>query len=360
MEKKVLLKDLVDTGTNLRKQIISKVRVSDEGAYPIGELWDANTVIDVIVNGAHEQHDTLRELDGLAHTNETNIRNEVNRAKTAEQQLEDKKADRTEMNNLIGDLGTTVIGAKPEYWVMNGVEYNTDPTFQESTNFDYIHDEASWNESFQNGGLKLYYEANPSEDLWNTVENRPANINDRAADGTYPNCIHSWQGAINAPGAQYPWIVPYFTTDVNAKIIFRYEGKEDIQHWGEKIFGNGNNHKAWGCASIPVELGNEFLLANGETTFDISKFKMILHNQSEIIYHPADPGIVVDHTVKSYVDEAIQNLLIQYISANIPNDSIGTQQIKDGSIKLEDLSDEVTNQMRATVDEDDENVNIPG
>jgi len=54
MEKKVYLKDLVEFGSNTRKQITSKVRVSDKGVYPIGEIWDANTVIDVIVNGAHE------------------------------------------------------------------------------------------------------------------------------------------------------------------------------------------------------------------------------------------------------------------------------------------------------------------
>ena len=49
MEKKVLLKDLVDSGTHIRKQIVSKVRVTDEGVYPIGELWDANTTLDVII-----------------------------------------------------------------------------------------------------------------------------------------------------------------------------------------------------------------------------------------------------------------------------------------------------------------------
>lgn len=67
MNKKVLLKQLVDNGTNLRKQITSKVRVSDQGVYPIGEIWDANTVVDVIVNGAHADHDTLNELDAFSH-----------------------------------------------------------------------------------------------------------------------------------------------------------------------------------------------------------------------------------------------------------------------------------------------------
>lgn len=84
MEKKVLLKQLVDGGTNLRKQIISKVRVSDEGVYPIGELWDANTILDIIVNGAHEQHDTIRELDSFVHDINNRLVEEIARAKNAE------------------------------------------------------------------------------------------------------------------------------------------------------------------------------------------------------------------------------------------------------------------------------------
>lgn len=97
MEKKVLLKQLVDGGTNLRKQIISKVRVSDEGVYPIGELWDANTILDIIVNGAHEQHDTIRELDSFVHDINNRLVEEIARAKNAEQQLDDKKADKTDV-----------------------------------------------------------------------------------------------------------------------------------------------------------------------------------------------------------------------------------------------------------------------
>jgi hypothetical protein len=52
MEKKVLLKDLVETGRNIRKQIISRVVCTDRGVYPIGELWDANKIINTIVAGA--------------------------------------------------------------------------------------------------------------------------------------------------------------------------------------------------------------------------------------------------------------------------------------------------------------------
>lgn len=63
MEKKVLLKKLVDGGTHLRTDFTPTAIVSDFGARPIGEFWDANKTIDVIVNGAHAVHDTVRELD---------------------------------------------------------------------------------------------------------------------------------------------------------------------------------------------------------------------------------------------------------------------------------------------------------
>lgn len=91
-----------------------------------------------------------------------------------------------------------------------------------SKNYEYIHDEASWNKSYQNGGLKLYYETYPDEDRWNEREQRHAIPSDKI-DGEWPDyCIQCWKGAINAPGAKLPWIVPYFTEDVNSKIIFAY------------------------------------------------------------------------------------------------------------------------------------------
>lgn len=165
----------------------------------------------------------------------------------------------------------------------------------ESDSYDYIFDESSWNASYANGGLKIYYEWSDNvnkpykEDLWNTVENRAANINDAKKDTetgeyelddngnyVYENCERSWQGAINASGAKYPWIVPYFDTDVNATITFQYEGKEDVQPWGDTVFGTGEGHKVFGCASIPTEFNDDSFLVNGDNEFDISKFKMIL------------------------------------------------------------------------------------
>lgn len=198
------------------------------------------------------------------------------------------------------------------------------PTRTESTSYEFINDEVSWNESYANGVLKQYYAKNPSEDLWNASANRAANWNDRVyvaevggvegeyaatwgetyqkltkdnevyyvtmdavAGGTYdlyldegvtpanttitineityPNCEPSYQGFIGN-GGQLPWICPNFGEDVNAKVIFDYDGTE-YTPWGDTIFGTGEGHKAWGIESA-VNLGI--------TDFDISKFKMYL------------------------------------------------------------------------------------
>lgn len=318
MEKKVYLKDLVEFGSNTRKQITSKVRVSDQGVYPIGEIWDANTVVDVIVNGAHEQHDTLRELDQLAHSTLNQLLSEITRAKAAEQQIRE----------YIGDLGMRYTEASTEY--------------------DYIHDEESWNDSYQNGGLKLYYTKNPDEDRWNVQENRPARATDKNPDGSWDDtkCPQCWQGAINAPGAAYPWIVPHFDRDVNSKLIFRYAGKDDIKPWGDIIFGIGEGKKQWGCASIPSEFNDQTLNLNADNGFDIDKFQMILEYVEPILY-----------TVKTYVEDHSGSGVGYSITGK---DIIGSEQIIDGSVSLDDLSQDIKDKLRATVDESEENVNIPG
>ena len=170
MEKKVLLKDLVDTGTNLRKQITSKVRVSDQGVYPIGEIWDANTVVDVIVNGSHEQHDTIRELDEFAHNIDNRLVAEIARATAAEQ---------AETNRAI------------------------------------------------------------------TAENAERTRATQAEQGIYD-----------------------FIGPLGNK---REEVR--VRPWGDRIFGKGNDHKQWGVASIPEELGMEYILdEEGNTSFEIEWF----------------------------------------------------------------------------------------
>ena len=368
MEKKVLLKDLVDTGTNLRKQITSKVRVSDQGVYPIGEIWDANTVLDVIVNGSHEQHDTVRELDEYAHDIDRRLGAEINRAKAAEaaeqaraiaaeeaeknraiaaenaernraiqvEQAETARATAAEqaIYNYIGDLGMKRqevrvrpwgdrifgkgndhkewgVASVPEElgmefildeqgnttfeieWFQMLLESQVDGTTTPSKNYNYVWNEETWNNSYNNGGLKLYYEAYPDEDRWNEQEQRPARSTDKVA-GEWPSyCIQCWKGAINAPGAKFPWIVPYFTEDVNSKIIFAYNKKTNTPH-----------------------------------------------------------------TVKSYIDEKFQWVMEYAAGGSIGPDSITSLEIQDGTIKVEDLSDDLKDKIQPTVDEEDENVFI--
>jgi hypothetical protein len=77
------------------------------------------------------------------------------------------------------------------------------------------------------------------------------------------DCGRSWAGALNAPGAQYPWVCPNFTTDVNGTVIFRYEGADDVKPWDDKVFHAGD----WGCESVAKLFGDDF---------DIAKFTMVI------------------------------------------------------------------------------------
>ena len=338
MEKKVLLKDLVDTGTNLRKQITSKVRVSDQGVYPIGEIWDANTTVSTIVDGASIAFDTLKEVQQKLEQHDAQIAAEVARATAAEEAEKNRAiaAETAETNratlaeqailNSIGDLGMkheevrtrpwgdTIFGkgnGHKEWGVASVPQYENEHTTFEiswfqmllesqdtgvdtaSRSYDYVCDEASWNESYQNGGLKKYYEAYPDEDRWNENEDRPARLSDKI-DGVWPPyCVQCWKGAVASSSIKLPWIVPYFTEDVNSKIIFAY---------------------------------------NKETS--------------------------TPHTVKSYTDEKFQWVMEYAAGGSLGPDSVTTVEIKNGTIKVEDLSDDLKDKIQPTVDEEDENLFI--
>ena len=173
------------------------------------------------------------------------------------------------------------------------LESQSDGRIVPSKNYNYVYNEETWNNSYQYGGLKLYYEAYPDEDRWNENEQRPARSSDKI-DGQWPEyCVQCWKGAINAPGAKFPWIVPYFSEDVNAKIIFAYNKKTDVPH-----------------------------------------------------------------TVKSYIDEKFRWVSEYSAGGGLGPDSVTTLEIADGSIKIEDLSDEIKDKIQPSVDEEDENVFI--
>lgn len=140
--------------------------------------------------------------------------------------------------------------------------------------WDYVWDENSWNAAYnkENSPLKAYLDNNPDEDRWNERENRWAWGADKV-NGEWPEwCVQCWKGAINAQGAQYPWCVVNIEP-FSGTIRFNYDGGEDVYPWGESFRSFGRNYA---IASIPVELGSQYLLENGVTTFDPSKLVVTL------------------------------------------------------------------------------------
>ena len=266
MEKKVLLKDLVDTGTNLRKQITSKVRVSDQGVYPIGEIWDANTVVDVIVNGSHEQHDTIRELDEFAHQIDRDLKAEVNRAKAAEQQLDELKANKAdvytkdEMDSKLGDDFEIV----DQYAIYSFTSYDPETG-------------AEWAQG------RSQLTGVVSGDLTQVV----------VLENTEPRFV-----------GQKFFIPSNANPDGQTKYTLYDSEKQD-------------------------------------TGIEVSILK-----ESDTTYKSA--------SIKEYIDFMFQHAGGGY-SGQIPFDSIGSAQIIDNSIGIEDLSDEVKDKLKVTVDEDGEN-----
>ena len=158
-------------------------------------------------------------------------------------------------------------------------------------------------ESYNNNTtLEQYYEwsdrvnAPYKEDLWNSAAGRAANINDAKKDPEtgeylldengnyiYENCERCWEGAVNAPGAKYPWMVVNYNGEP-ATVTFKYTYPDgtvkEVNPWGTKIFGT---ERTCGIASLATEFeDNDFLISEnrkdgGQSTFDISRFEMILN-----------------------------------------------------------------------------------
>ena len=160
--------------------------------------------------------------------------------------------------------------------------------------WEYIWNEETWNASYENGGLKKYYEwcdggaTKPyKEDLWNTVENRPANWNDTRKDEhgepvvdengyyIYDNCVRCWLGALNAPEAKYPWIVALPPVPFEGIIKTVYKGGEPVYPWGNAI---RTYNGGFACASIPKKYGEEYELIDGVSSFEPDKLEVTLIN----------------------------------------------------------------------------------
>lgn len=272
MEKKVYLKDLVEFGSNTRKQITSKVRVSDQGVYPIGEIWDANTTLDIIVNGAHEQHDTIRELDAFAHQTDTDLKNEINRAKAAEQDLDNRKANKIDV-------------------------YTKDEVYNKQEIDDIV-------------GEKMQ-------------------IVDQYAIYSFVS-YSSISGTKWAEGkAQLTGVT---SGDLTQVIILENTEESFIG----QIFFIPSNAEADG--------ETKYTLYNAEK--EDTGIQVTILKESDTTYK--------DATIKEYIDFMFAHAGGGY-SGQVPFDSVGSPQIIDNSIVMDDLSDEIKDKLKVTVDEDGEN-----
>ena len=215
----------------------------------------------------------------------------------------DKKFD-VNNDNKVDDKDSQKVSSKIEAVT----EPATKPDEQEEpvevvATFEYIHDEDSWNASYNTGLLKKYYQVSDAaspykEDLWNTVELRSANWNDIEKDANqepiayedgyhYTNCERSWMGAIHAPveeadkPSRYPWAAVSVPAGFEGKIAVSYDGGDAVYPWGteDRVFNNG-----YGIMSIPAEFGvNEWRIPQDDaareaftTTFDESKLHVVL------------------------------------------------------------------------------------
>lgn len=123
--------------------------------------------------------------------------------------------------------------------------------------FEYIYDEATWNDSYANGVLKDYYEWADSiqpykEDLWAEADNHGAAWNEIVKENGSPKefedgyhyvdsqgnpCVRCWKGALASAEAHWPWIAIKFNVNLGGFPVFEYEGKESNLPWGLKSFG---------------------------------------------------------------------------------------------------------------------------
>lgn len=175
--------------------------------------------------------------------------------------------------------------------------------------FNIVSDEFTYDENMREGkGLAQYYawsdQANApyKEDLWNTVANRAANLNDARRDEEtgelvldengnyiYDNCERCWQGAVNAPGAKYPWVVLNIQDDVHSTITFKYTYPDgtvkEVNPWGDRVFGKKENEpsRTWGVASVAAEFQDDNFLISAnrndgkDSTFDVNRFEIVLN-----------------------------------------------------------------------------------
>ena len=100
--------------------------------------------------------------------------------------------------------------------------------------------------------------------------------------------------AMIANGGKLPWIGAWFTQDfaeeAGVHMIFKYEGKDDVRPWGDRVFGKGEDQKVWGFASVSDEFNDNALAISdcgGEDVFDVNDFSLVLEKVEYDTYDKA-------------------------------------------------------------------------
>lgn len=215
--------------------------------------------------------------------------------------------------SMLGAVLLLVTSVMPGLTKVYAESYSENPESL-GLNWEYIYNEATWNEAYANPTLQAYYawsdQANApyKEDLWNSASGRAANINDahktndeydldENGNYIYDNCERNWSGAVSAPWAKYPWAVVSIPKPFTWTISFSYDGWEPVYPWGEAI---RSFTRGFGIASIPEEFkNNSFLIpknagiANDEwegevgeaSTFDPTKLVITLIQAHSLTIH---------------------------------------------------------------------------
>lgn len=213
-------------------------------------------------------------------------------------------------------------------------------------NWEYIYNEATWNEAYANPTLQAYYawsdQANApyKEDLWNSASGRAANINDahktndeydldENGNYIYDNCERNWSGAVSAPWAKYPWAVVSIPKPFTWTISFSYNGWEPVYPWGEAV---RSFTRGFGIASIPEEFkNNSFLIpenagiANGEwegevgeaSTFEPTKLVITLIQAHNLTIHYVYSNW--DEAAEAYTSEILDWEEYSHASPDVAN-----------------------------------------
>ena len=233
-----------------------------------------------------------------------------------------------------------------------------------------------------NGPLAKYYEDHPEEDLWNKKENRAVNFNDRWYTGTIDgqevscgtewaannvqkivvnettyfmpiwgydlnphtaelftnveltesanktfeiatvsfsaDCVHCWEGTLNAPEAKLPWIIisPEIPTEGKYKVECSKAGENAVWPWGEtyKTFSKG-----YAICSIPGEFNNTDVKidpATGKASVKVNKGDVTI-----TLYH-----MEVPEQTEQPVEQTEQTETVEQTNTEVEAPSVAPQE----------------------------------